>query len=269
MSCRSDDLPLLATGRLTGLALWRTERHVKSCPVCQQELHTLRQLSDSLRTATQAVPSADLDERVLSIRPGTLEKSRVSTQNRSFGGNLMRHPLLLFPLLGLSGASLFTFSQPSVYTATGRLLIVSPSKDAMAAPTLVELMKASDIQQQLSARLKESVPAFTIEIVNHTPIVQVTGSGATPESVESGVNFLMETIQERVEVEKAIVKRRNAMPNSEEPALPSFDGDVRIINKATTPTRPSTPNKTLILVGGLLAGILFGGLITAFRRPVG
>ncbi|MGC4046658.1 MAG: GNVR domain-containing protein [Armatimonas sp.] len=267
MSCRSEDLPLLATGRLTGLALWRMERHVKQCSICQQELHALRDLSDSLRATLQAPPSADLDERVLSIRADALQKSRASTQNRPLGGSFMRHPLLLSPLLGISCAAMFTMMQPPAYTAIGRLLVVSPNKDPMAVSTLVELMKASDIRGQVFERFKTSVPTFTIETINNTPIIQVTGSASTPESAGNGVNFLMHTIQEQVEAEKVIVQRRNAMPNSGPATLPSFDGEVRIIDSATMPNSPSTPGRPLALAVGLLAGIFLGGLLTFFRRP--
>lgn len=260
MSCRSDDLPLLATGRLTGLALWRTERHVKSCPACQQELHTLRQLSDSLRTITQAEPGADLDERVLSIRPSTLERSRISTQNRSFGGNLMRHPLLLFPLLGLSGASLFTFSQPSAYTSTGKLMIISANKTDSAAsiPTFIELMKSTEIQKEVSLHMGQPNPTFTFEAIPHTPIIQVTGRGESPDNVSEAVNRLIKAMHEKIEVQQAMAKRTGR--------LPDFDGEVRIINEATTPTAPSTLSRTPTLAIGLLVGIFGGGLLTIFRR---
>ena len=67
MPCPHDNLPLLANGRLSGPAKWRTERHVKSCSGCTAELARLSSLSRQLRTLTLSEPSADLDERILAI----------------------------------------------------------------------------------------------------------------------------------------------------------------------------------------------------------
>lgn len=258
MSCPSENLPLLATGRLTGLALWRTERHVKSCPTCQQELHELRALSDSLRALIQAEPSATLEERMLSIRPGAVEKSRQHSQNSSSGGSFLRHPLFLCPLIGAIGTTLFALTRPDIYTASGSLQIVSRDRNATQAPTLVELMKSSNIQKQVAREIGEPLPEFTIEVVRSTPIIRVTARGEDAEHVYKGIDRLMETTRTYVMEQQKIAELTRRVAD--------FDGDIRIINEATTPLSPSMSIKALIMGGGLGLGIFLGALLTLFRR---
>lgn len=140
MPCPHDNLPLLAADRLNGLAKWRAERHVKSCPDCTAELARLSSLSGQLRTLTLSEPSADLDERVLTFRPEKRQAPSARPEKRSLRGLLLALPFVM-ALLAMGAVTSFILSTAHDECWVSELKIVwkAPTKDAATEARSLDL----------------------------------------------------------------------------------------------------------------------------------
>jgi capsular polysaccharide biosynthesis protein len=258
--CPTDSLPLLVSERLSGLARWSVERHVRSCPACRAELDALQSLAESLKAALPATPSQTLDEKILSIRPQSLrDEPTMKVKERSTTMKLGSIPI--GACLGLSAAVLITLFQPLTYSATGRLLIKPSSSTGSSAPpimTLVELMNTSRVRSNLRSQVGGELPKITIKPIEKTQIIVVTAMGDNPKRTVATVNAVMEHTKSDIQLQNQIAIRTGRVPD--------IAAEVRIVDEATVPTEPISPKRAQNLVIGLVVGTLLGGLFGFVRR---
>ncbi len=259
MPCPTDSLPLLATQRLTGLARFRAERHVKTCPTCRAELSALQSLSESLKAALPATPSPTLDEKILSIRPQSLRDDPIAKRKEN--------PLVKFgsiPIgacLGIGAAVLITLFQTPTYVATGRLLVkpsTSTGSNTLPIMTLIELMNTSRARSDLQSQLGGQLPAITIEPIERTQIIVVTATGDNPVRIVAAVNAIMKHTQNNINDQNRIATQTGRVPD--------IAAEVNIVDEPTLPTEPISPKRTQNLVIGLGLGMLLGALFGFVRR---
>jgi capsular polysaccharide biosynthesis protein len=258
--CPTDSLPLLVSERLSGLARWSVERHVRSCPACRAELSALQHLSESLKAALPATPSPTLDEKILSIRPQSLrDEPTRRVKERSTTMKLGSIPI--GACLGLSAAVLITLFQPVTYRAQGKLIILNKkttvSTDLSTAKTLVEIMNSSEIRTRLQKEIDNTPISLNSQVLEDTPICEITAESDNPDLAATAVNHWMKIT---INNNNQYFKRSGIGFTSD------FSNNIGILNEATVPTKPISPKPAQNLVIGLVVGTLLGGLFGFLQR---
>ncbi|WP_395142776.1 hypothetical protein [Armatimonas sp.] len=98
--CPEEKLVLLVNSRLSGLAKWQTERHLKACPRCQRSMTEITTLSQSLLALTTDAPRLALAQRI--VHPQSQQSQSVASPRKLYP--------LLAPLLGMALGLLLTLS---------------------------------------------------------------------------------------------------------------------------------------------------------------
>lgn len=198
---------------------------------------------------------------------------------------LIRHNLwmlVLASLVGVGAMALYSWRQPPVYQTTSTAYVTGTSftsntdstKGSLAnsyVPFASSLGTAKRIIEATKVNMTPGQVAGSLSavVVPDSYIMKISAKASTPEEAQKIANAAPQAMAQEAAYLDSLGGNKaasSASTNAASPTVPVQNINLQRINDAGLPTVPSSPNWTINLLIGAVAGFVLGVIISMIRR---